>query len=47
MTETQKKLAEYYASRPAFTGKVTREAMPGKQARRTAKAQLVKRASGT
>lgn len=47
MTEIQKKVAEWQAAQPPFTGKVVREAMPGKATRRTAKAQLVKRASGT
>lgn len=45
MTATQKLVAEWQAKQPAFTGKVTAEAMPGKQARRTAKARLVKQAS--
>jgi hypothetical protein len=46
MTETQKKIAEWQATRPAFVGKIVAQPMPGKQARRTAKAQLVKRANG-
>lgn len=46
MTENAKKLAEYYATRPGFTGKVVAQPMPGKNARRTAKAQLVKKAGG-
>lgn len=46
MTENAKKIQEWQASRPAFTGKVVAQQLPGKQARRTAKAQLVKKASG-
>ncbi len=39
-------LAAWKATRPAFVGKIVREPMPGKSARRTAKAQLVKKAGG-
>lgn len=47
MTENAKKLAEYYASRPAFTGKVVAQPLPGKQARRTAKQKAIRTANGT
>lgn len=42
--ETQAALDAWKATRPAFIGKVVREPMPGKSARRAAKAQLVKKA---
>lgn len=45
MTETQKRIAAWQAAQPAFSGKVVAQPMPGKAARRTAKAQLVKKAS--
>lgn len=44
MTITEQ-LEAWKASRPAFVGPVKAEPMPGKQARRTAKARLVKKAS--
>lgn len=45
--ETQAALDAWKAAQPPFVGKVTRETMPCKQSRRTAKAQLVKKASGS
>lgn len=44
--ETKAKLDAFAATRPAFTGPVMRQPMPGKAARRTAKAKLVKIAGG-
>lgn len=47
MTDTQKRIAEWHATRPAFVGKVTREPMPGKQARKNAKARAITKANGS
>lgn len=45
MTENAKKLQEYYASRPAFSGPVTKQALGiTKAERRAAKSKLVKKA---
>lgn len=45
MTDTQKRIAEWHASRPAFSGKVTAEAMPGKASRQNAKKRAITKAN--
>lgn len=45
MTETQKKVAQWQAGRPAFTGKVVAQPLPGKQSRRAAKARAITKAN--
>lgn len=47
MTETQKRIAEWHATRPAFVGKPSAAPLSTTKAeRRAAKNKLVKRASG-